>query len=260
MMTMLITTVAGKYRIGARAVIPTSTIGAVAATRATLYTTHFSCCRSTGPECRQRTRSATNPAARETWKTTFTGVTRGSIHSGKPTNPSCVGYLPKYSRKPELHSEPNCTHHRRDGGEPEGKRTTAVLNAATETTQAFTSHCTRPLASAASGRPRARVFTPAATPATISHQPTGFAGWRRVIGYPAAENPSAHRPDPPGRPHTTLLKSPPAKRSTVPTTASAIVTLNRAKPAMGATPPSPVVRRVRSPLPVILAFHRPPTR
>jgi hypothetical protein len=159
--------------------MPTSTTSAVVATRATLYTTHFSCSRSTVPERRQRTRSAKHPAARENWKATFTGTAKASSHSGRPTNPDLVSNSLKYSSEARPQSTTSWAHHHREGGDPEGKRTAAVLRAATETTQAFTIHNARV---SAVGSPRPRLLIPAARPATIRHQPTGLAGWRQVIG------------------------------------------------------------------------------
>ncbi len=51
-----------------------------------------------------------------------------------------------------------------------------------EITHALTIHNANPPLSAASDSPMPRKFTPAATPATIEHQPTGLVGCRRVIG------------------------------------------------------------------------------
>src|SRR5215211_173510 len=111
------------------------------------------------------------------------GTASTSSRSGRPENSGLVGYALKYSREPEPQSTPkNAHHHHRVGGDPEGKRTTAVHSAPTETTQKFISNNTGPSGSAEYGIPVPRIATPDATPATIRHQPTGLAGWRRLIG------------------------------------------------------------------------------
>src|SRR5829696_2297151 len=180
--TMLNRAVPVRYRTGARLARTTSTTSAEAAARATPYTTHFSCSRSTGPERRQRTRSARNWATVQTWKTMFVGTASTSSPSGRKANPGLVGYALKYSSEPEHHSRTNSAHHHLDGGHPEGNRITAVHRALTETTQKFISSNTGPSGSPAYGTPVPRTATPDATPATIRHQPTGLEGWRRVIG------------------------------------------------------------------------------
>src|SRR5918998_4744876 len=109
-----------------------------------------------------------------------TGTASGSSHPSGPMNPLASSYgSEKYVSRPEPHSKSSCAHHHRDGGEPEGKRTTALLSAPTEIAQALTSNSAGPSGSAGT---KPRRFTPAATLATIRHHPTGLAGWRRVIG------------------------------------------------------------------------------
>src|ERR687894_57428 len=108
--------------------------------------------------------------------------------------------------------------------------------------------------------PKPSSSTPAATPATINNHPTGLAGWRRAIGYPATENPSAHSPGTPGRPHTMRPKSPLPRRSTAPTATSASTRETRAAPATRATLPCLLAGRVPSRSPVIWSLISQPQR
>ena len=119
----------------------------------------------------------------------FVGEASTSSCSGRKANPGLVGNALKYSRQPEPHTAARNAHHHREGGDPEGNRTTAVHCAATETTQKFVGNNIEPLRSPAYGTAIPKAAIPDATPATSRHQPTGLAGWRRVIGCPAPENP-----------------------------------------------------------------------
>src|SRR5215204_1161374 len=110
------------------------------------------------------------------------GAAIGTSHPGRPTYPLVSYGSAKYVKTPEPHSTHNCAHHHRDGGEPEGKRTMALLSAPIETTQALDIQNASPPLLAASESPRPTRVAPAATPAAIKHQQTGLAGWRRVIG------------------------------------------------------------------------------